>query len=257
MFFRSEREHRNTTSEIRKQNMRIAICDDETPMHSLLKRHLDSYARGRNLIVTYFDFMGGKELLAFPQELDLIFLDYQMKELDGLETARKLRAAHIDTPVIFLTSFPHIVFDTFEVNAYRFLVKPVDPEKLTAAMDDLLSDQETDQYIVIKDGESTRRINIDDILYAEASDKTCFVRTTDDGFVYKKTLSEFESLLPEDRFFRSHRAYLVGFRHVVSHTDTTILLDNQEKALISKLKRTPFKKAFQDYIKRYHFANRY
>ncbi len=237
--------------------MRIAICDDETPMHSLLKRHLDSYARGRNLIVTYFDFMGGKELLAFPQELDLIFLDYQMKELDGLETARKLRAAHIDTPVIFLTSFPHIVFDTFEVNAYRFLVKPVDPEKLTAAMDDLLSDQETDQYIVIKDGESTRRINIDDILYAEASDKTCFVRTTDDGFVYKKTLSEFESLLPEDRFFRSHRAYLVGFRHVVSHTDTTILLDNQEKALISKLKRTPFKKAFQDYIKRYHFANRY
>ena len=201
--------------------------------------------------------MGGKELLAFPQELDLIFLDYQMKELDGLETARKLRAAHIDTPVIFLTSFPHIVFDTFEVNAYRFLVKPVDPEKLTAAMDDLLSDQETDQYIVIKDGESTRRINIDDILYAEASDKTCFVRTTDDGFVYKKTLSEFESLLPEDRFFRSHRAYLVGFRHVVSHTDTTILLDNQEKALISKLKRTPFKKAFQDYIKRYHFANRY
>jgi len=237
--------------------MRIAICDDETPMHSLLKRHLDSYARGRNLIVTYFDFMGGKELLAFPQELDLIFLDYQMKELDGLETARKLRAAHIDTPVIFLTSFPHIVFDTFEVNASRFLVKPVDPEKLTAAMDDLLSDQETDQYIVIKDGESTRRINIDDILYAEASDKTCFVRTTDDGFVYKKTLSEFESLLPEDRFFRSHRAYLVGFRHVVSHTDTTILLDNQEKALISKLKRTPFKKAFQDYIKRYHFANRY
>lgn len=237
--------------------MRIAICDDETPMHSLLKRHLDSYARGRNLIVTYFDFMGGKELLAFPQELDLIFLDYQMKELDGLETARKLCAAHIDTPVIFLTSFPHIVFDTFEVNAYRFLVKPVDPEKLTAAMDDLLSDQETDQYIVIKDGESTRRINIDDILYAEASDKTCFVRTTDDGFVYKKTLSEFESLLPEDRFFRSHRAYLVGFRHVVSHTDTTILLDNQEKALISKLKRTPFKKAFQDYIKRYHFANRY
>ena len=63
-------------------------------------------------------------------------------------------------------------------------------------------------------------------------------------------------MLPEDRFFRSHRTYLVGFRHVVSHTETMIVLDNQEKAIISKLKRTPFKKAFQDYIKRYHFANR-
>ena len=237
--------------------MRIAICDDEPLMHGLLKQNLESYARGRNLFVMYFDFTGGKELLAFPQELDLIFMDYQMKDLDGLETARKLRSAHIDTPIIFLTSFPHIVFDTFEVNAYRFLVKPVDPKKLTAAMDDLLSDQETDQYIVIKDGDSSRRINIDDILYAEASDKYCFIRTTEDGFVYKKTLSELESQLPEDRFFRSHRTYLVGFRHIVSHTETTIVLDNQEKALISKLKRTPFKKAFQDYIKRYHFANRY
>ena len=236
--------------------MRIAICDDELPMHDLLKRHLDSYARKRNLSVMYSDYTGGQELLAFPQDLDLIFMDYQMKYLDGLETARRLRAAHIDTPIIFLTSFPHIVFDTFEVNAYRFLVKPVDPEKLTAAMDGLLSDQSTDQYIVIKDGDLTRRINIDDIIYAEASDKYCFVRTTEEGFVYKKTLAEFESMLPEDRFFRSHRTYLVGFRHVVSHTETMIVLDNQEKAIISKLKRTPFKKAFQDYIKRYHFANR-
>ena len=226
--------------------MRIAICDDEIPMHDLLKRHLDSYARKRNLSVMYSDYTGGQELLAFPQDLDLIFMDYQMKDLDGLETARRLRAAHIDTPIIFLTSFPHIVFDTFEVNAYRFLVKPVDPEKLTAAMDGLLSDQSTDQYIVIKDSDLTRRINIDDIIYAEASDKYCFVRTTEEGFVYKKTLAEFESMLPEDRFFRSHRTYLVGFRHVVSHTETMIVLDNQEKAIISKLKRTPFKKAFQD-----------
>lgn len=237
--------------------MRIAICDDEAPMHDMLKRHLDSYARKRNLSVMYSDFTGGPELLAFPHDLDLIFMDYQMKDLDGLETARRLRAAHIDTPIIFLTSFPHIVFDTFEVNAYRFLVKPVDPEKLAAAMDGLLSDQDTDQYIVIKDGDFSRRINIGDIIYAEASDKYCFVRTTEEGFVYKKTLAEFESLLPEDRFFRSHRTYLVGFKHVVSHTETTIVLDNQEKALISKLKRTPFKKAFEDYIKRYHFANRY
>jgi DNA-binding LytR/AlgR family response regulator len=237
--------------------MKIAICDDELPMHDLLKRHLDNYARERNISIIYCDFAGGSELLSSVQELDLIFMDYQMKDLDGLETARKLRAAHNDTPIIFLTSFPHIVFDTFEVNAYRFLVKPVDPQKLTAALDDFLSAQKDDKYIILKDGECTRRVNIDDIIYAEASDKYCFVRTKDDGFVYKKTLAEFEKLLPADRFFRSHRAYLVGFRHIVSHSETEIMFDIEEKALISKLKHTPFKKAFQDYIKRYHFAERY
>lgn len=237
--------------------MKIGICDDALPMHDLLKQHLEKYARERSIILLYSDFTSGYDLLACRQELDLIFLDYQMKEIDGLETAKKLRAAHIETPIIFLTSFPHIVFDTFEVNAYRFLVKPIDPSKLWAAMDDFLEEQNSEQYIIIKDGECSRRINIDDIIYAEAADKYCFIRTKEEGFTYKKTLSEFESLLPEDRFFRSHRTYLIGFRHVVSHTETTIELDNQEKALLSKLKRTPFKKAFQDYIKRFHFANRY
>ena len=234
--------------------MKIAICDDELPMHDLLKKQLNRYAQKRNLVMSYTDFTGGNELLINPYDYDLIFMDYQMKVLDGLETAKKLRKLGIETPVIFLTSFPHIVFDTFSVHAYRFLVKPIDPEKLSAALDDFLAEQETDQYIVIKDGDCTKRVNIDDVIYAEASDKYCYIRTTEEGFVYKKTLAELESQLPEDRFFRSHRTYLVGFRHVTSHTETTIMLDNQEKALLSKLKRTPFRKAFQDYIKRYHFA---
>lgn len=236
--------------------MRITICDDETPMQKELKRQLDLYARTRNIYITYKYFRSGADLLSNYHEEDLIFMDYQMDGLDGLETARKLRAEHDQTPIIFLTSFPHIVFDTFEVNAYRFLVKPIDPDKLTAAMNDFLSAQKDDNYIIIKDGDTSRRICLDSIIYAEAADKYCYIRTTEEGFVYKKTLAEFEAMLPQDRFFRSHRTYLISFRHVVSHTETTILLDNQEKALISKLKRTPFKKAFQDYIKRYHFANR-
>jgi DNA-binding LytR/AlgR family response regulator len=104
--------------------MRIAICDDELPMHDLLKKQLNRYAQKRNLVMSYTDFTGGNELLINPYDYDLIFMDYQMKVLDGLETAKKLRKLGIETPVIFLTSFPHIVFDTFSVHAYRFLVKP-------------------------------------------------------------------------------------------------------------------------------------
>lgn len=236
--------------------MKIAICDDEPIMQRELKRQLDKYAQKRNMIFQYVYYKSGSELTAGYFEADLLFLDYQMEGLDGLETARKLRAERNQTPIIFLTSFPHIVFDTFEVNAYRFLLKPIDAEKLSSALDDFLTDQDDDKYIVIKENEVSRRINIDDIIYAEASDKYCFIRTTEEGFLYKKTLSELEAQLPEDRFFRSHRTYLVGFRHILSHSDNTILLDNQEKAVISKLKSTPFKKAFQDYIKRYHFAKR-
>ena len=236
--------------------MRIAICDDETPMHDILKRYLDSYAHKRNLIILYFDFKDGRELLACPQEFDLIFMDYQMKEMDGMETARKLRALHIDTPIIFLTSFSHIVFDTFEVNAYRFLVKPIDMEKLSSAMDDYLKSIDDSNFILIKTEDDSKRIKIDDIIYVEAADKYCYIRTVEDNILYKNTLSEIEKSVPEEKFFRSHRTYLVGFKHIVSHTSTDILFDNKERALISKLKLTPFKKAFTDYVKRYNFAKR-
>lgn len=236
--------------------IRIAICDDEEPMHGILKKQLERYAKQRNIRILYSDYADGDELLLDPYEHDLIFLDFQMKVMDGLETAKRLRAAHIDTPVIFLTSFPHIVFESFSVQTFRFLVKPINPEKLDAALDDYLSGNDADKYMIFKDGEVIRRISIDDIIYAEASDKYCYIRTSTESYLYKKTLADLESALPKDRFFRSHRTYLVGFRHIVSHTETTITLDNNEKALLSKMKRTPFKKAFQDYIKRYHFGGR-
>ncbi|MBQ3947720.1 MAG: LytTR family transcriptional regulator DNA-binding domain-containing protein, partial [Ruminococcus sp.] len=111
-------------------------------------------------------------------------------------------------------------------------------------------------FLLLKTDEDNKRINIDDIIYVEASDKYCYIRTSEENILYKNTLSTIEKLVPEDKFFRSHRTYLVGFKHIVSHNSTDILFDNKERALISKLKYTPFKKAFADYVKRYNFAKR-
>lgn len=236
--------------------MKIAICDDNTIMRDELKKCLEEYAISKKLIFLYSDFSNGTDLVASDMKFDLIFMDYKMDGIDGLETARRLRKNSDTTAIIFLTSYPHVVFDTFEVKAFRFLVKPVEMEKLTAAMNDFLADLDDDKFIVIKTDEDNRRIRMDDIIYAEASDKYCYIRTVNENILYKKTLSEFEKQLPEDRFFRSHRTYLVGFKHIASHTATDIIFDNKEKAQISKLKQSSFKNAFLDYIKRYNLAKR-
>ena len=201
----------------------------------------------------YNDYTNGFDLISSQNEYDIIFMDYQMAEIDGLETARQIRKKNTDTTIIFLTSFPDIVFDTFEVNAYRFLVKPIDDARLEAALDSYLSDNDESNFILIKTDESNQKININDIIYIEASDKYCNIRTNEGTVLFKKTLSEIEKMLPEDKFFRCHRTYLVGFRHIVSHTSTDVLFDNKEKALISRVKLPPFKKAFTNYIKRYNF----
>lgn len=233
--------------------MKIAICDDQMVMHTELKKHLENYAKKRNLIMIYNNYTNGFDLISSQNEYDIIFMDYQMAEIDGLETARQIRKKNNETAIIFLTSFPDIVFDTFEVNTYRFLVKPIDDNKLEAALDSYLSDNDESNFILIKTDESNKKININDIIYIEASDKYCNIRTNEGTVLFKKTLSEIEKMLPDDKFFRCHRTYLVGFRHIVSHTSTDVLFDNKERALISKVKLPPFRKAFTNYIKRYNF----
>lgn len=235
--------------------MRIAICDDENIMHKALKNHLEAYAHSRGIVLLYDDYFSGNELIKSKCEYDIIFMDYQMDGIDGLETARKLRKKKIKSAIIFLTSFAQIVFDSFEVDAYRFLMKPIDEDKLFSALDDYRKSVADSRYILVKHNDESIRVNIDDIIYIEASDKHCYIRTVDDSYLYKNTLAVIEKELPQDMFIRSHRTYLVGFKHIVSHNNTEILFDNNEKALISKLKFTPFKNAFTDYIKRNSFGD--
>lgn len=230
--------------------MRFAICDDEKIFRNEVKKTLDTYSKDRRVDVLYDEFSNGHDLLASKNNYDIIFMDYQMDSIDGLETAKKLREKNNKTDIIFLTSYPQIVFDTFQVNTFRFLVKPIDYEKLSTALDDFRKQQNTDDYIVIKIDELSKRIPTKDIIYAEASDKYCYIRTTEDNLLYKKTLSELEALLTKETFFRCHRSYIVNFRHIISHTNTDILFDNNERALISKVKASGFKKEFLDYIKR-------
>lgn len=234
--------------------MKIAICDDEMRFHVELKKCMDEYAKLRAIDIIYSDYTNGKDLITANKEFDIIFMDYQMNAINGLDTARRLRQKNNNTTIIFLTSYPNIVFDVFEVNAFRFLMKPINMQKLTDAMDDYLKSQDNSNYIMLKIDEVTKKINQNDIVYAEASDKYCYIRTANDNILYKKTLAELEESLTLDVFFRCHRSYLVNFNHIVSHTSSDITFDNNEKALISKTKLTNFKSSFLAHIKSHNFS---
>ena len=111
----------------------IAICDDEKHMSDHIRTMASDFFCKKNREVHFRTFLSGKELLSYDGPIDILFLDIQMKGMDGMETARKLRADQFRGFLIFITVLKEMVFQSFEVQAYDYLVKPVDEKQLAGA----------------------------------------------------------------------------------------------------------------------------
>lgn len=234
--------------------MKIALCDDERfwtdELHSLLEeyhtvRHIDCY-------ITVFS--SGTELLNSPNKYDIVFMDYKMEELNGIETSRKIRMQNNGCAIIFVSSYPDIAIDTFEVSAYRFLIKPINKDKLFKSLDDYRKQTENDDFIVIKNRDSEKIIRASEVIFCEAADKHALLHTIYETIEILRNIKEVEKLLTKDFFFRCHKAYIVSFIHIKSFDNSCIIMDNGEKIYISRNNLTAFKTAFQEYILKYNMG---
>lgn len=112
-------------------NMLIAICDDEPLFCETLKGKIYDYSNKNNLDTCIDIFHDGQALLNKNREYDIVFLDYQMPNINGLEAAKELRKKNMLSMIVFISSFPEVVYKTFLYDTFRFLVKPLKDEDLT------------------------------------------------------------------------------------------------------------------------------
>lgn len=229
--------------------MRIAICDDEEIMRSDLKQKINEYSKNHRQTILFHEFSNGEDLLSSSTPFDIIFMDYQMGGLSGIETAEKLRENKINTTIIFLTSYSEVVFQSFEVNTFRFLLKPLDKNKLFAALDDYVASLNKENRFLIKQNGSIYWVPFCEIIYFEAKNQYTTLRTISHTYIYNDIISKAEELLPSDCFVRCHRSYIVNLEHIRNHTLTDIEFDNGERAIISRNYYKSFKSQYITYIK--------
>lgn len=231
--------------------MHIAICDDEPIFRNKLRSELTNYSLEHCLTFMIHEFADGSELLSSKLSFDVIFLDYQMKNINGLDTVDALRKRNDNTTVIFVSSYQEIVFESIKYRTFRFLTKPLDKEKLTEAVNAVIREKQDLISIVAKDEICLKNITIpaNEIIYAQADNIYTSVVTEKGNFKYMHKISDLEKVLDRGYFFRTNRSYLVNFDHVANFDAKEIVFTNGHKALISKTRSKIFKQAYLNYLK--------
>ena len=238
--------------------VQIAICDDEAPMRKYIRNCLGEYSVRRDVDIECIEYNSGDALFNDKTRHNIILLDYQLDstgEQNGLTVAKRLRKSGVDTPIIFLTNHPKMVFSSFEVNTFRFLVKPLEISKLFKALDDYLKSIEIDTTLTITQNREAFFLSTKQITFVEGDGKYCIIHLNSkpEEMECHETLAQVEERLPRQYFFRCHRSIVVNLRYISSYTNDGVTLRNKKWIPISRSKNDSFKDAYIEYSKKYGY----
>ena len=232
--------------------IKFAICDDEPLMAQALAGHLADYMKEKSM-TTYSvsSFSDGCALLESVGSFDVTFLDIQMEQPDGMETARLLRQRGDHSLLVFVTVLKECVFDSFQVEAYDYLLKPLDSARFHQTMDRLLRSlkQRTAEDLVIQRGAGCEVILLSDIVYCEVLGRKVYLHKHD-GTVsgYYDKLEDLERRV-DGRFFKCHRSFLVNLDYVRGCQDGQVLLFQGERIPASRLRERELTQALLRHMK--------
>jgi len=222
----------------------IAVADDDLRQQKLLKEYLDNYSEESLQQINVQFFSDGFQLLEnyVPGKFDILLLDIQMQNIDGMKAAQEIRMIDDTVIIMFITNFVHYAIRGYSVKALDFIVKPISYElfcqKLKNAVLLLNRNQKDKIYFKTKEGHIALDCTV--ILYFEVSAHKVIIHTNKDSHLTSYTLKNIEEKLNDARFFRCHTGFLVNILHVKSVGKNFAVMGNGTEVPISKYRRKEF-----------------
>lgn len=219
--------------------LKFAVCDDEPWMAQAIAEQISGYMDGMGKAAySVSRFSDGRALLKDGGGFDVFFLDIQMERPDGMETAAELRRRGERGLIIFITVLKESVFDAFSVEAYDYLVKPLDIARFARTMERALKtlEQRCAQTMAVRRGAVCEVIPLADVVYCEVLGRKVYLHKSDGTVMdYYDRLENLERRV-DGRFFRCHRSYLVNLDYVRGLRDGRITALQGETIPVSRLR---------------------
>lgn len=232
----------------------IAVCDDEKYMSEKIKKMTEDFFGKKNTDISVVEYSSGEELLKSNEGMDILFLDIGMRGMDGIETARKLRAHGFHGFLIFITVLKEMVFQSFEVQPFDYLMKPVleerfekTMERLFLSLQDRLSPEKAN--LLVRKGCESNIISFQNIICCEIINRKVYLYLASGEVIsYYDRIENLEKKL-DGRFFRCHRSYLINLGYLKSYRSHTAYMTDGREIPVSRLRSREFSNIILQYMR--------
>lgn len=200
--------------------VRIGIIDDERPARSELRHQLKELLP--EAVIEEGDSGAAALELAGEAKFDLFFLDINLGDINGTLLVNALKNMRPKMKIIFVTAYSEYAVKAFELGVEDYILKPYDKERLKKVLRRLhmefAKEQDKDngllKRIAINCEGKTVFEEVDNIIFVETYNRGCIIHTKEKEYFEGKNIGEFEKKLPEEKFFRCHKSYLINLEKV-------------------------------------------
>lgn len=233
--------------------LRIAIVEDDSHDLRRLEEALERFQRDNNEQLAVTVFRDGEEIAAsYRAEYDIILMDIEMKQMNGMQAARRIREADEDVIILFITKVSGYALEGYKVDAMDYIIKPISYFSFSETMRKAVRRVKRNAqkaFIVISAGGARTRLDLDRLCYLEVQDHLLIYHTADGNYTASGTIAGAERELKEERFFRCNRCYIVNLDYVDSF-EKGILTVHGDMISVSRSRKTEFMEAMNRRIGR-------
>jgi len=234
--------------------MNIAVCDDDRTTREQIASLIREQEPDADVII----FETGEDMIKSQGNFAISFLDVEMKEISGIDVAKHMREeqekrGREKSIIIFVTGYREYMEDAFDVNAFHYLVKPLDEMKFCTVFERALKEvsaktKQKKLSVIVKHNGMQKKVLVKDIYYIESSNKKVVFHTKDGKIDTYGRMEDWEAELG-DSFYRCHRGYLVNLEKIIAYNVDTIDVINGDSIILAQKKYADFIKAYMRYAK--------
>ncbi|MBR2885761.1 MAG: response regulator transcription factor [Clostridia bacterium] len=234
--------------------MKICICDDDSFTKREIRSLLENFAESEDGF-DVSDFSCGEDLIEYYNSgngFDIVFLDIEMKGMNGIEAAESIKCIAPETIIIFVSSHSSYVFDAFRIEALHFLVKPIKEKEFAEVFTRAMKKYTTVNASVVLKWESTRnKIRISNISYVEGYRRHLSVHTANGVYEAVGKISEIYDALRPHGFVRVHQGFIVNMNYIKNFNTNEVELTDGSKVAVSVRKKQEALKAYDIFIRKW------